>query len=363
MQVAIAHEWLVRWAGSERVVAELVREFPSSRLVTTIIDPARVPATLGHAEPSFLQRLPHAADHHELLVPLMPAAWKLRAPIAGVDAVVSSSHACAKAVRVARGIPHLCYCHTPMRYAWDYGAEASRFPPPLGLVARPAMSWFRRWDRRTATKVTQFIANSSAVAGRIERFYGRSARVVHPPVRTDYFTPDGERGEDFLFVGRLVSYKRPDLAVRAFEGLPHRLLVVGTGQLERRLRAIAPENVVLLGEVGDEELRRLYRSARALVAPGVEDFGIILAEAQACGLPVIAPNEGGAVDIVDDGSTGWLVRPDDLAELRRAIERAATEALDHDEVHRHAQRFAADRFRRQMRDQVEELAGGRTTRP
>ncbi len=363
MQVAIAHEWLVRWAGSERVVEELVGEFPAARLLTTIVDPARVPATLGRAEPSFLQRLPRAADHHELLIPLMPAAWRLRRPIAGVDAVISSSHACAKAVRVARGIPHLCYCHTPMRYAWDYGAEAGRFPPPLGLVARPAMSWFRRWDRATSRKVTRFVANSSAVAERIARCYGRAARVVHPPVRTDYFTPDGERGEDFLFVGRLVSYKQPDLAVRAFAALPYRLLVVGTGQLERRLRAAASANVVFLGEVGDDELRRLYRSSRALVAPGVEDFGIILAEAQACGLPVIGPNRGGVVDIVEDGSTGWLVRPDDLAGLRRAIERAATEAVDHDAIHGRAQRFGAERFRRQMRDEVEDLAANRSPGP
>lgn len=359
MHVAIAHEWLVRWAGSERVVDELLREFPGSRLLTTIVDPSRVPATLAGAEPSFLQHVPRASDHHELLIPLMPAAWRLRAPITGVDAVVSSSHACAKAVRVAPGIPHVCYCHTPMRYAWDYAAEAGRFRGPLGLVARPAMSWFRRWDRSTSRNVTRFVANSHAVADRIQRYYGRAARVIHPPVRTDYFTPDGdERSESFLYVGRLVSYKRPDLAIRAFERLPHRLLVVGSGQMERRLRASASGNVEFLGEVGDEELRRLYRTARALVAPGVEDFGIITAEAQACGLPVIAADAGGAVDIVDDGSTGWLVPPDDLTALREAIERATRESVDHRAIHAHAQRFAADRFRLEMRDEVETSTNG-----
>jgi glycosyltransferase involved in cell wall biosynthesis len=356
MQVAIAHEWLVRWAGSERVVEELVREFPGSRLLTTLLDANRVPATLAHAEPSILQHVPRARSRHELLIPLMPAAWRLRAPVTGVDAVISSSHACAKAVRIGPGIPHVCYCHTPMRYAWDYATEAGRFRGPLGLAARPAMSWFRRWDRATSRNVTAFVANSHAVAERIARYYGRSARVVHPPVRTDYFTPAGERGEDFLYVGRLVSYKRPDLAIRAFEGLPHRLVVVGAGQMERRLRASAPKNVSFVGEVGDDELRRRYRSSRALVAPGIEDFGIITAEAQACGLPVIAARAGGALDIVDDGSTGWLVPPDDLQALRAAIGRATADPLDHELIHRRAQRFAAERFRSEMRDEVESTA-------
>jgi glycosyltransferase involved in cell wall biosynthesis len=354
LRIAIAHEWLVRYAGSERCVAELVHEFPDARLLTTVVEPSELPARLARAEPSFLQRLPGASRHHEVLIPLMPAAWRLREPVDGVDAVVSSSHACAKAVRVAPGIPHVCYCHTPMRYAWDFGPEARRFPAPLRLVARPAMRWFRRWDRETSRRVTRFIANSTAVAERIRRFYGRDAQVVHPPVRTEYFVPGGERGDEFLFVGRLVSYKRPDLAVRAFVGLPHRLLVVGEGHLDRELRSIAPPNVTLLGSVGDDELRRLYQSCRALIAPGVEDFGIVFAEAQACGAPIVAAAGGGALDIVEDGATGWLVPPDDLRALRQAIARAATESLDTVAISRSAQRFASSRFRRELRDAIEQ---------
>jgi glycosyltransferase involved in cell wall biosynthesis len=361
MRVAIAHEWLVSYAGSERCVEQIREVFPGSRLLTTVIDPAVVPPTLRDAEPSLLQRLPGAFTHHEWLLPLMPAAWRFRDPVSDVDAVISSSHACAKAVAIRPQIPHLCYCHTPMRYAWDFGSEAGRFPAPVRLVARMGMVWLRRWDRRTAERVTQFVANSSAVAGRIKRFYGRPARVIHPPVRTTFFTPGGERNEFFLHVGRLVSYKRADLVVDAFKGLPFQLVVVGSGQLESRLRARASDNVTFLGEVADEELRDLYRGARALVFPANEDFGIVMAEAQACGTPVIAFADGGAVDIVDQGVTGWLISRQTVGDLQRAIEHAAHEGLDPSVIREKAERFSEQRFRDEIAGAVETMVAGYRT--
>ena len=199
--VAIAHEWLVAYGGSERCVEELLAVFPEATLLTTILDARAVPETLRGASPSFLQRVPGARSHHEWLLPAMPLAWRTRRLRDDVELVVSSSHACAKAVRHPVGVPHLCYCHTPMRYAWDFEAEQERFPSALRPAARRAMAWFRRWDRATAANVDRFLANSRAVARRIERAYGRAAEVVHPPVRTDFFTPGGERGEDFVYVG------------------------------------------------------------------------------------------------------------------------------------------------------------------
>jgi glycosyltransferase involved in cell wall biosynthesis len=354
-RVAIAHEWLVRYAGSERVVEELVAAFRVERMLTTLAKPDAMPQSLRGATPSVLQRLPGATEHHEWLLPLMPLAWRLHQPIAGVDAVVSSSHACAKAVQIEAGIPHVSYCHTPMRYAWDFDAEASRFPRATRPAARLAMRSFRRWDRRAAGRVTRFVANSSAVADRIRRAYGRDADVVFPPVRTDYFTPDGspERTR-FLYVGRLVAYKRPDLVVEAFRGLDEELVVVGDGQLRDRLVASAPPNVTFRRRVDDEELRRLYRSAVALVYPAEEDFGIVMAEAQACGTPVVGLRRGGAPDIVEDGVTGWLVDGQDVGLLRRAIRAARETELDRAEIARRARRFAADRFRAEMRRIVEE---------
>ena len=322
-RVAIAHEWLVRYAGSERCVDELLVAFPGAEVLTTVVDPSAVPARLRGARPSALQHIPGATSHHEWLLPLMPLAWRMMAPPSGVDAVVSSSHACAKAVPVENGTPHLCYCHTPMRYAWDFGAERERFPRGSRTAARGLMAWFRRWDRATAARVTRFVANSRAVASRIEHHYGRRAQVVPPPVRTDFFTPGGERGEGFLYVGRLTGYKRPDLVVDAFRGLPYRLTVVGKGAMAPALRARATPNVEFIDEVGDEELRELYRSARAMLYPVDEDFGIVMAEAQACGTPVISIDAGGALDIVENGVTGWLMRGRGIRDLQMAVSHAA----------------------------------------
>ena len=358
LRVAIAHEWLVSYAGSERCVAEMLRVFPGARLLTTMVEPSALPAVLRDAQPSLLQHAPGSRRHHEWFLPLMPLAWRLRAVVRDVDLVISSSHACAKGVRVEAGTPHLCYCHTPMRYAWHFDDERERFPPAIRPFARAGMGWFRRWDRKTAERVTHFVANSSAVARRIEHAFTRSAQSIHPPVRTGFFTPDGERDDFFLYVGRLVGYKRPDLVVGAFADLPrHRLLVVGEGPLGPALAAAATPNVSFLGTVDDERLRDLYRSARAFVYPVREDFGIAMAEAQACGTPVIGLADGGATDIVEPGVTGWLVRGQSAGELRAAVGRAVAEELDAAEIARSAQRFSAARFRREIGEAAAECAG------
>jgi glycosyltransferase involved in cell wall biosynthesis len=359
-RIAIAHEWLVRYAGSERCVEQMLEAFPDAELLTTVVVPAALPAPLRRARPSLLQRVPGSRTHHEWFLPLMPLAWRLRDPVQGADVVISSSHACAKAVRTEPGVPHLCYCHTPMRYAWDFESERDRFPRLIRPLARAGMSWFRRWDRETAARVTSFVANSTAVARRIEKFFGREAAVIHPPVRTDFFTPGGERKMDFLYVGRLVGYKRAADVVDAFAKLPeHTLLVVGEGPLAGALRARATPNVRFLGSVDEERLRDLYRSARALVYPAEEDFGIAMAEAQACGTPVIGLAAGGATDIVSPGRTGWLVRGESVEELRAAIRLAATEELDGAKISAAAQRFSASRFRHEIREAVLACAGGR----
>jgi glycosyltransferase involved in cell wall biosynthesis len=352
VRVAIAHEWLVRYAGSERVVEQLLATFPGARLITTVVKPEALPADLRGAEPSFLNHVPGSRTHHEWFLGLMPLAWRLRKPLDEVDVIISSSHACANAVRAAPGIPIVSYCHTPMRYAWDFDGERDRFPAVLRPSARLGLRMFRRWDRNTSSKVTHFVANSRAVAGRINRYYGRQAEVVHPPVRTDYFTPSDEPRNRFLYVGRLTGYKRPDLVVEAFRGLNVGLDVVGEGPLFGRLHKTAGPNVRLLGAVDDERLRELYRQARALVYPADEDFGIAMAEAQACGTPVIGLASGGALDIVEDGVTGWLINRQDVDELRRAIRHAAATPVSEAAIRQSAERFSADRFHERMRNVV-----------
>jgi glycosyltransferase involved in cell wall biosynthesis len=300
--------------------------------------------------------VPGALDHHEWLLPLIPLAWRTRAPLDGVDVVLSSSHACAKAVRVAAGIPHVCYCHTPMRYAWDFALEAGRVTRPLRPAVSVAMGWFRRWDAKTARDVTRFVANSTAVRQRIRASYGRDADVIFPPVRTSFYTPGAEPPSgNFLYVGRLVAYKRPDLVVEAFAGLPERLFVVGEGPLGPKLRQRATPNVTFLGAVDDAALRRLYRTSRALVYPAEEDFGIVMAEAQACGLPVIGLGRGGAMDIVEHERTGWLLAGQSVDELRQAVRRAAAEELDSEEISARSPRFSEERFRSELQRVVQEV--------
>ena len=357
LRVAIAHEWLVRYAGSERCVAEMLEAFPGAELLTTVLEASALPASLRRS-PAVLSPACAGGNQPPRVVPASDAARLAAASaVRDVDVVISSSHACAKAVRIEQGIPHLCYCHTPMRYAWDFDVERERFPRVVRPFARAGMVWFRRWDRRTARRVTRFVANSSAVARRIEESYGRSACVVHPPVRTDFFTPGGERQDFFLYVGRFVGYKRPDLVIEAFADLPeHRLVMVGEGPLGSALAARATPNVSFVGTLGDAGLRELYRSARAFVYPVDEDFGIAMAEAQSCGTPVIGLSTGGAIDIVEPGRTGWLLREQSVEELHAAIRRAAAEELDSAAIAESAQRFSAARFRREITEAATECA-------
>ncbi len=357
VRALVAHDWLVQYGGSERVVEEIVRTFPRASVLTTVHDPSVLPESLAGAKTTFLQKIPAARAHHEWFLPLMPLAWRF-AELGGepIDAVISSSHACAKAVRAPDCIPHVCYCHTPMRYAWDFASEAERFPIGLRSLSRLAMAAFRRWDRDVSDRVDVFVANSSAVADRIRRSYGRDAFVVHPPVRTDFFTYDAavEREDFFLFVGRFVAYKRADAVIDAFRGLPHRLVVVGSGPQLPRLRAAAPANVTFAGNVSDDELRQLYRRARGFVYPANEDFGIAMAEAQSCGTPVVALEAGGARDIVDHGNDGVLIPAAQPAAIQAGVICVSGRAWDHERIASRGRRFSAVRFRREFRDIVED---------
>ncbi|MEI7794058.1 MAG: glycosyltransferase [Thermoleophilia bacterium] len=321
MKVVIAHEWLTSYAGSERVVEQMLEAFPGSPLLTTVMQPERVPATLRGARVSALNRIQLAREHHEWFIPLMPLPWRTLGRVDDDDVVISSSHACSKAVRVGPGVRHVSYCYTPMRYAWDFQQERGRFPAPARGLIGAGMGGLRSWDRRSAARVDSFIAISTSVAERIKRHYGRDAQVIHPPVDTGFFTPgDGEREDFFMVSGRLVAYKEAPLVVEAFRGLDARLVVTGTGPLEAQLRKDAPANVEIRGHVSNDDLRALFRRARALIHMGNEDFGITMVEAIACGCPVIAYAEGGALDIVRPGVNGVLLEHSDIGSIRRAVQ-------------------------------------------
>jgi len=325
--VALIHDWLTGMRGGEKVLEEIAHLFPGAPIYTLFHFPGSVGKALeSHPiHTSFLQRAPGLRRHYRSYLPLFPMAIE-DFDLTGASLVISSSHCVAKGVVPGPGAVHVCYCHSPMRYAWDQ--QHAYFPKRRGVVARlrgAALTGLRAWDVTSAARVDHFLANSRFVAARIERYYRRTADVLHPPVDTDYFTPpDGPAGEDgattdgadrdggyCLMVAALAPYKRVEVAMEACEAVGMELRVVGEGPERPRLEALARGGTRLLGRVDGAELRRLYRGASFLLQPGVEDFGIAPVEALACGTPVVAWGEGGVLDIVEDSVHGILYLPSD----------------------------------------------------
>lgn len=349
MRVAITTDWLNSFGGAERVLIELHRMFPDAPVYTTVHEPSGLPPEMHgwDVRPSFLQRIPFARRRHQAFLPLMPLAFE-QFDLGEYDLVITTSSACAKGVITPPGTLNICYCHTPTRYLWDLYHEYTRRSRLLPLIA-PMAHWLRVWDRLAADRVDHFIANSHHTAARIRRHYRREAEVVHPPVDIERMAPNGREPEDFyLVVSRLVPYKRVDLAIQACNRLRRRLLVVGDGPERRRLEALAGPTVEFLGRRGDPEIADLYGRCRALLFPGLEDFGITPVEAQAAGRPVVAFGKGGALETVVDGVTGVLFGEQTVDAVVEAIGSLETMDPDVRACRRNAERFAPAEFRRRI---------------
>ena len=363
---ALVHDWLTGMRGGEKVLEAIASLLPGAPIYTLFHFPGSVSAALeSHpVHTSFLQRAPGSRRHYRRYLPLFPTAVE-SFDLAGHDLVISSSHCVAKGTIPPPGSYHVCYCHTPMRYAWDQ--EHAYFPRRRGvkaLLRGLMLSRLRAWDVASAARVDAFVANSRFVAERIRRYYRREAEVIHPPVDVEFFTPQpaGEAiptegaagaggaagtGGYVLMVTALAPYKRIDLAIAACARLGLELRVVGTGPEEARLRRLAGTGARLLGRVSGEELRRLYRGARFLLQPGVEDFGIAPVEALACGTPVVALGRGGVLDVVEDGVHGVLVGAageGDAAALAAAIDKAGRIGFNCLNLRSRAEAFSAPRF-------------------
>ncbi len=367
--MALVHDWLTGMRGGEKVLEAIAGLFPDAPVYTLLHVPGSVsPALEGHPiETSFLQGAPGVRRHYRRFLPLFPSAIE-DFDLSGFDLVVSSSHCVAKGAIPGPGAVHLCYCHTPMRYAWDQ--EHAYFPRRRGLVARArglALSKLRAWDAASAPRVDRFVANSRFVSERIRRYYGREAEVLAPPVDTDFFTPDeapgGEEPPFCLVVSALAPYKRIELAVSACRRAGIELRVVGDGPGRRDLARLSHRGdpgVRLLGRVDGETLRDLYRRALCLVQPGVEDFGIAPVEALACGTPVVALGRGGVLDIVEDGVHGALCPPraedgERVRELAAAIDKVRGFRFNPLELRNRAERFSVARFQQGFRSLVDRL--------
>jgi glycosyltransferase involved in cell wall biosynthesis len=364
-RVAVVHEWLTIPGGSEQVVMQLLEMFPEAELFTTVYDPGPWPAQITErpVHASYLNRLPGATSHYPKLLPLMSNAFR-SFDLTGFDLVLSSNHACAKNVRAPAEALHVCYCHTPMRYAWEEGfLEGEEVGRVTRMLLPPLLKRLRRQDLAGAAGPDVFVANSNHVAKRIQRYYGRSAEVVHPPVDVDHYLGLARRPRDFyLAFGRVVPYKRVDLAVAACASSGRQLKVAGDGRALQAVQAGHSERVEFLGKVSEEQRDELLGGARALLFPGEEDFGIVPVEAQAAGVPVIAYGVGGACESVLDGSTGVLFEQQSSAALAQAIERFEGLDLNERQIRENASRFGEARFRAEMADVIDRWARDRTGR-
>ena len=362
MKVALVHDWLTGMRGGEKALEVLCEILPDAELLTLVHVAGRVSPTITshRIRPSLIQYLPLVSRLYRHYLPMFPFAME-QFDLDDVDLVVSSSHCAAKSVVPRGGARHLCYCFTPMRYAWDqfdhyFGPE--RLGRAASALARPVLARLARWDRMTATRVDRYVAISHYVASRIRRYYNRESDVVYPPVDTDFFQPDGRvPGAYLLIVSALVPYKRIDLAIESarLAGLP--LRIVGEGPERDRLQASAGGGSVdFLGHQTNEQIRDLYRGAAAVVLPGEEDFGIVPVEAQACGRPVVALARGGALETVRDGVTGVLVPQPTAEAFAEAFASLPGRWFNADVIRRHAEGFSRPRFAHQMRELIEQTA-------
>lgn len=358
-RVALAHDWLTGMRGGEKVLDAIAAMVPGAPIHTLVHVPGRVsPAIEAHPiVPAFTSRLPLARRLYRHFLPLFPTAVELF-DFDGYDLVISTSHCAVKSVIRPGRARHLCYCHSPMRYAWDqfpwyFGRERLG---ALSDVMRPVMRHLARWDTATSGRVDRYVANSQYVAARIRRYYNRESAVVYPPVDTEFFQPTGEPpGEFCLVVSALVPYKRLDLAIAACRLAGRPLRIVGTGPEQVRLQREAGPEVEFLGSRTDAELRALYSMAYAVILPGIEDFGIVPVEAQACGRPVVALNRGGAAETVIDGVTGRLVDEDTPEAFADALASLAGLGLDPAAARAQALRFSPSVFRDAFAREVDRL--------
>lgn len=358
LKVALVHDWLTDFGGAERVLLAFRELWPDAPIYTTLYRPDRVPQFAdADIRTSYLQRIPFARDRHRLLAPFMPTAVEAF-DFDEFDIVISStSSGAAKGIITGTRTLHISYCHNPPRYLWDGAHEyirlhgsvgQTKLNPLLRLLMPGQLRKLRIWDRCAADRVDEFVTNSQFVAQRIEKYYQRNATVIYPPVETARFEPAKKVGNYYLAVGRLIPYKRFDLAVQAANILGVKLRIVGTGSELEKLKSIAGPTVQFLGAVSDEQLRRMYGECKALIFPQVEDFGLTAVEVQAAGRPVIAYRAGGALETVVPNRTGILFAEQTPASLADAIQKFESKKFTSSVIRKHAERFDIESFKKKF---------------
>lgn len=358
MRIALVHDYLNQYGGAERVLEVLCRMFPDAPIYTTLYDEQ---ATRGvfkgrDIRTSFLQKTPLVKRYHHAFPFLMPLAIE-KFDLSSFDIVFSVSHSFAKGIITKPGIKHVSYCLTPPRYLWDDShryVQEFQYPTAIKVLAAPFLSYLRVWDREAAMRPDQLVAISNFVRERIAKYYRRDADVIYPPVDLSRFSVRDEVRDSYLMVGRLVTYKKFDLAIQAFNRLGWPLKIVGTGVDERRLKRMAKSNITFLGAVDDAHLADLYARSKAVIFPQEEDFGIVPLEAMASGRPVIAYRGGGAMETVVDGITGVFFDEQTPESLIAALERFDPNSYDSAACRARAEEFDVQVFCRK----VQKIVGG-----
>ena len=355
-RVALIHDWLTGMRGGEKVLEILCELFPTADIYTLVHIPGKVSRTIEYHRiiTSFLQKIPGGSAFYRHLLPLMPQAIE-RFDFSGYDLLISTSHCVAKAAKPQDGARHVCYCHTPMRYIWDqydsyFGPGRASVPVRFGM--RTLRPFLQKWDLATLSRVHHFIANSENVRERIRRLYHREASVIYPPADVEFYSQGrADRNTDpfYLIVSALAPYKRVEVALEAFRRLGKKLVIIGEGQESRVLRQKAGEHVQFLGWRSNEELRTYYQTARALIFPGEEDFGIVPVEAMAVGCPVIAFKKGGALETVVENKTGIFFDSSTAESLAEAVRRFESMRFDTAAIKEHARDFSRARCREAFR--------------
>lgn len=358
-RVALVHDWLNQSGGAEYVLEVLVRMFPGAPVYTSMYAADRMPAAYRSWDirTSFMQHLPAVTRRHQLYMPVYPLAFGAR-NLVDYDLVISNKSGFCHGIRTGPTTTHVCYCLAPTRFLWQYEAYAAReaLGRAVNLALRPFLGPLRRWDYAAAQRVDHFIAISREIQERIRRYYGRESTVIYPPVDIQRFSARAQGpGDYFLAGGRLIPYKRTDLAVRACSELGLRLLVFGDGRDRAALERMAGPSVTFLGRVPADELARLFASARAFIFPGLEDFGIAPVEAQAAGRPVIAFAGGGSLETVAPGRTGEFFAEQTVASLKDALERFDPLAYDPAACRANAEQFGEERFVEELRCYLDQL--------
>ncbi len=363
MKTALVHDWLISpVGGAENTLREIFALYPSP-IHTLLWNPKafqNTPFNSAEIHSSFIQKLPWASTRFRSYLPLFPLAIE-QFDLSSYDIILSSSHCVAKGVLTHSEQTHICYCHTPMRYAWDlcheYLRTANLHRGVKGVLARFFLHYIRGWDVHSSRRVDHFIANSRFVARRIQKLYGREAAIIYPPVDTSFYSLSEKKENYYLTSSRLVSYKKIDLIVDAFSHLPDlKLVIIGDGPEANNIRQKATKNVEFLGFQPNDILRHHMQKAKALVFAALEDFGIVPVEAMACGTPVIALGKGGTAETVIEGKTGLLFKNQTALDIQAAIQQfeKTQDQFDPRSIHDHAAMFSSERFHNELKQFVQQ---------